>query len=112
MSLLDEFCFYAGLWSETTTDAEFYFERCTIYSAKGLPYNHVVDLWILARHRAKFERSKKGKTRSVCVCVLCVRACVRVRARCLVGTAGPGVRVQVHPVLLVPEQAGAPADRQ
>lgn len=80
MSLLDEFCFYAGLWSETTTDAEFYFERCTIYSAKGLPYNHVVDLWILARHRAKFERSKKGKTRSVCVCVLCVRACVRARA--------------------------------
>ena len=40
------------------------------------------------------------------------RACVCVHARCLVGTAGPGVRVQVHPVLPVPEQAGAPADRQ
>lgn len=28
------------------------------------------------------------------------------------GAAGPGVRIQVHPVPSVPEQAGAPADRQ
>lgn len=57
---------------------------------------------------------QKRERRGVCACVfcVCVRACARERARCLVGTAGPGVRVQVHPVLLVPEQAGAPADRQ
>lgn len=40
---------------------------------------------------------------------MCVRAYVRARCLC---AAGPGVRVQVHPVLSVPEQAGAPVDRQ
>lgn len=65
-----------SLLDDTTTDARFYFVRCTIYSPKGLQYNHVVDLWIFTRHCAKFERSKKAKTRSVCArACMCVRAC-------------------------------------